>query len=162
MFGQNVTEHNPAPSPSGHPLLSGPPTLNDIHQIFTGKNVPWLGFHPPAARPEKGRNFANRMALLLLAMPSRAFTAEQPSATRWHELASYSFDDYKAEFGKAYATAEEEAHRRIDIDRWIVGQLCISRHTNHTLHGSAMLGPSQPRHKCTVDGDDPLSRCTAR
>jgi hypothetical protein len=42
VFGQNVTEHNPAPSPSGHPLLtgagdllSGPPTLNDIHQIFT-------------------------------------------------------------------------------------------------------------------------------
>ena len=35
MFGQNVTEHNPAPSPSGHPLLSGPPTLKDIHQIFT-------------------------------------------------------------------------------------------------------------------------------
>jgi hypothetical protein len=33
VFGQNVTEHNPAPSPSGHPLLSG---LNDIHQIFTG------------------------------------------------------------------------------------------------------------------------------
>jgi hypothetical protein len=31
VFGQNVTEHNPAPSPSGHPLLSGPPTLNDIH-----------------------------------------------------------------------------------------------------------------------------------
>jgi hypothetical protein len=29
----NVTEHNPAPSPSGHPLLSGPPS--DIHQIFT-------------------------------------------------------------------------------------------------------------------------------
>ena len=35
MFGQNVDEHNPAPLPSGHPLLSGPPTLNDIHQIFT-------------------------------------------------------------------------------------------------------------------------------
>jgi hypothetical protein len=34
VFGQNVTEHNPAPSPSGHPLLSGPPTLNDIHQII--------------------------------------------------------------------------------------------------------------------------------
>ena len=32
---QNMTEHNPAPSPSGHPLLSGPPTLTDIHQIFT-------------------------------------------------------------------------------------------------------------------------------
>ena len=31
MFDQNVTEHNPAPSPSGHPLLSGPPTLS----IFT-------------------------------------------------------------------------------------------------------------------------------
>eukprot|EP00964_Phaeocystis_antarctica_P003296 scaffold1753_cov90-Phaeocystis_antarctica.AAC.3 len=35
VFGQNMTEHNPAPSPSGHPLLSGPPTLSDIHQIFT-------------------------------------------------------------------------------------------------------------------------------
>ena len=32
VFGQNMTEHNPAPSPSSHPLLSGPPTLNDIHQ----------------------------------------------------------------------------------------------------------------------------------
>ena len=49
-----------------------------------------------------------KMALLLLAMPSMAFTA--PGATRWHELASYSFGDYKAEFGKAYSTAEEEAH----------------------------------------------------
>jgi hypothetical protein len=35
LYFQNVTEHNPAPSPSGHPLLSGPPTLSDIHQIFT-------------------------------------------------------------------------------------------------------------------------------
>ena len=52
------------------------------------------------------------MALLLLAMPSIAFTA--PGATRWHELASYSFGDYKAEFGKAYSTAEEEAHRKTD------------------------------------------------
>eukprot|EP00964_Phaeocystis_antarctica_P079132 scaffold49265_cov71-Phaeocystis_antarctica.AAC.4 len=30
VFGQNMTENNPAPSPSGHPLLSGPPTLTDI------------------------------------------------------------------------------------------------------------------------------------
>eukprot|EP00964_Phaeocystis_antarctica_P123778 scaffold87480_cov45-Phaeocystis_antarctica.AAC.2 len=29
LFGQNMTEYNPAPSPSGHPLLSGPPTLNE-------------------------------------------------------------------------------------------------------------------------------------
>ena len=29
-----MTKYNPAPSPSGHLLLSGPPTLNDIHQIF--------------------------------------------------------------------------------------------------------------------------------
>ena len=35
VFGQNMTEQNPAPSPSGHPPLSGPPTLTDIHQIFT-------------------------------------------------------------------------------------------------------------------------------
>ena len=26
MFGQLVTKHNPAPSPSGHPLLSGTPS----------------------------------------------------------------------------------------------------------------------------------------
>ena len=35
VFGQNMTEHNPAPSPSSHPLLSCPPTVTDIHQIFT-------------------------------------------------------------------------------------------------------------------------------
>ena len=35
VLPQNITEHNPAPSPSGHPLLSGPPTGNDIHQMFT-------------------------------------------------------------------------------------------------------------------------------
>ena len=40
VFGQNMTEYNPAPSPSGHPLLSGPPTLNDIHQIFTTRGRP--------------------------------------------------------------------------------------------------------------------------
>ena len=36
VFGQNMTEHNPAPSPSGHPLLSGPPSGRyspDIHPI---------------------------------------------------------------------------------------------------------------------------------
>eukprot|EP00964_Phaeocystis_antarctica_P041505 scaffold23738_cov67-Phaeocystis_antarctica.AAC.4 len=40
VFGQNLTEYNPAPSPSGHPLLSGPPTLinrhsPDIHSLRT-------------------------------------------------------------------------------------------------------------------------------
>ena len=32
-----VPKLNPSSSPSGPPLLSGPPTLIDIHQIFTGK-----------------------------------------------------------------------------------------------------------------------------
>ena len=31
VFGQNATEHNPAPSPSGHPLLGV--TFNDFHQL---------------------------------------------------------------------------------------------------------------------------------
>ena len=42
MFGHNVTEHNPAPSPSGHPRLSGPPALNDIHQIFTSRHTRFI------------------------------------------------------------------------------------------------------------------------
>ena len=36
LFGQNMTEHNPAPSPSGHPLLSGPPTLNEYSPNIHG------------------------------------------------------------------------------------------------------------------------------
>jgi len=37
VFGQNITEHNPAPSPSGHPLLTPERSSdsNDIRQIFT-------------------------------------------------------------------------------------------------------------------------------
>ena len=46
------------------------------------------------------------MPLLLCVTPFIGFTA--PQRTRWHELATYSFEDYKAEFGKVYATAEEE------------------------------------------------------
>ena len=46
------------------------------------------------------------LVLLLNATPFIGFTA--PQRTRWHELATYSFEDYKAEFGKVYATAEEE------------------------------------------------------
>ena len=68
-------------------------------------------FLPPQRRAPDGspaRATDTKMALIVLAMPSMAFTA--PGATRWHELASYSFGDYKAEFGKAYSTAEEEAH----------------------------------------------------
>ena len=34
VSGQNIPEHNPAPSPSGHPLLSGPPTP-DRKTMFT-------------------------------------------------------------------------------------------------------------------------------
>ena len=33
----------------------------------------------------------------------------------------------------------------------------IRRYTTRTLHDAAMLSPSQPRHKCTVNGDRPLS-----
>jgi hypothetical protein len=54
VFGQNVTEHNPAPSPSGHPLLSGPPTLNDIHQIF----ISWG--EPPEPREQAMRSVPPR------------------------------------------------------------------------------------------------------
>ena len=37
-----MTEHNPAPSPSGRPLLSGLPTLTNTHRIFTHA----LGYSP--------------------------------------------------------------------------------------------------------------------
>ena len=49
------------------------------------------------------------MALLLL-------TSTAQSATRWHQLTSYSFGDYKAEFGKAYLTVEEETHREANFN----------------------------------------------
>ena len=48
VFGQWPERHraqNPAPSPSGHPLLSGPPTLNDIHQVFTTHATPAHTYH---------------------------------------------------------------------------------------------------------------------
>ena len=35
-----MTKLNPSSSPSGPPLLSGPPTLTDIHQIFTRLQPP--------------------------------------------------------------------------------------------------------------------------
>ena len=59
------------------------------------------------------------LALLLNATPFIGFTA--PQRTRWHELATYSFEDYKAEFGKVYATAEEEVPNRLGrrVDGWM-------------------------------------------
>ena len=42
---QNITEHNPAPSPSGHPLLSGPPTGNDIHSCSPREAAPQPNLH---------------------------------------------------------------------------------------------------------------------
>ena len=59
------------------------------------------------------------MALLLCATPFLVFSG--PSATRWHELATYSFEDYKAEFGKVYATAEEEVPIDSQADGWMEG-----------------------------------------
>ena len=50
------------------------------------------------------------MFLLLTSAPMTSTT------TRWHQLASYSFEDYKAEFGKAYSTVEEEAHREASFN----------------------------------------------
>ena len=35
-----------------------------------------------------------------------------------------------------------------------MGRLGVARYTTRTLHGSAMLGPSQPKHTGTVYGDD--------
>ena len=49
LFGQNVTEHNPAPSPSGHPLLSSPPTLNDLSSPDLHKGNLHVPFTSPAS-----------------------------------------------------------------------------------------------------------------
>ena len=67
------------------------------------------------------------MALLLCATPFLVFTG--PSATRWHELATYSFEDYKAEFGKVYATAEEEVPIDSQADGWMEGEHTRTRNT---------------------------------
>jgi len=64
VFGQNVTEHNPAPSPSGHPLLSGPPNLNE-----SSESVPAL---PPSDTSTMGRRSTIVLVALCLSLTVRA------------------------------------------------------------------------------------------
>jgi len=113
VFGQNVvwnvTEHNPAPSPSGHPLQSGgPPTLTDIHQIFTFAG-PWiLGLRPSSAvspppptllapswyRKRTMRAHTIRAAALVLALcPARC--APDLERLAFHFGTDKSHDDHK-------------------------------------------------------------------
>ena len=114
MFGQNVvwnvTEHNPAPSPSGHPLLSGgPPTLTDIHQIFTfagpwilGLTAPSSAVSPPPPtllapswyRKRTMRAHTIRAAALVLALcPARC--APDLERLAFHFGTDKSHDDHK-------------------------------------------------------------------
>ena len=39
MFGQNITEHNPAPSPSGYPLLSGDQRYSPVGHMFRFRDL---------------------------------------------------------------------------------------------------------------------------
>ena len=64
MFGQNVTEHNPAPSPSGHPLLSGPPNLNERLTVGT--------CFPPSDTSTMGRRSTIVLVALCLSLTVRA------------------------------------------------------------------------------------------
>jgi len=73
---QNVAELNPAPSPSGHPLLSGPPNFGDIPQIFTtcfpklrsallARKMVWAWLAPPRlARLVRGLGGAHQSGIL--------------------------------------------------------------------------------------------------
>ena len=113
MFGQNVvwnvTEHNPAPSPSGHPLLSGgPPTLTDIHQIFTfaghwilGLTAPSSAVSPPPPtllapswyRKRTMRHTIRAAALVLALCPARC--APDLERLAFHFGTDKSHDDHK-------------------------------------------------------------------
>ena len=95
LFGQNMTEHNPAPSRSGHPLLSGPPTLSDIHQYSpyggTSSSVKSALFWP--ARPKATRaNDGHTMSTA--GVPSRPQSSAlqlsglRTLATTWSKLPS--------------------------------------------------------------------------
>eukprot|EP00964_Phaeocystis_antarctica_P000634 scaffold350_cov55-Phaeocystis_antarctica.AAC.3 len=92
LFGQNMTEHNPAPSPSGHPLLSGPPTLTDIHQIFTHSLT---------------RRLPHSFALLCHSRPTNCGAAKRPgycvhwSLFPWHCCEPPSEPTLKKVFGCA-------------------------------------------------------------
>ena len=102
MFGQNVTEHNPAPSPSGHPLLSGPPTLNDIHQIFTTAEASSWGnirlTWPPPLQLTVVQRVAHKHDVITRA-PNFNYhhvghtiqidEASEPRAFKWHAGRSY-------------------------------------------------------------------------
>ena len=61
LFGQNMTEHNPAPSPSGHPLLSGQ-TFNDIPTRYSPPSPP-LGIQERA--PHRRSHLVARGSLSL-------------------------------------------------------------------------------------------------
>ena len=69
LFGQYVTKLNPPSSPSGPPLLSGPPTYIDIHQIFIPFAV-WVAtvFLDQTSSP---RHAARRSLILVAAAPTR-------------------------------------------------------------------------------------------
>ena len=69
------------------------------------------------------------LALLLNATPFIGFTA--PQRTRWHELATYSFEDYKAEFGRLRQKRDMEAK--------------ASKHASKRVHACARARGLWPR-----------------
>ena len=69
---------------------------------------------PAAAQPSQGRpgKQISDMMMLRSALLSAVLTTAA-AATRWHELAGYSFEAYEREFGRTYSDSERDERRTI-------------------------------------------------
>ena len=96
-----MTKLNPSSSPSGPPLLSGPPTLTDIHQIFTLKWVTRIYFYYCFLERRQLRlhaldqlfKFFSRPKVLKSAICFGYLSLDWILATKPHDLSTLAYKD---------------------------------------------------------------------
>ena len=109
------------------------------------------------------------MGLLFLSLCTLA-------ATRWHELDGYTFERYRQEFGKTYATAEEAAAREAAFNKklkevrshnaaghsWCESTARLTTRARHSLPSSSRQPERHVRSHPTVDRKRGVNHLTDR
>ena len=181
MFGQNVDEHNPAPSPSGHPLLSGPPTLNryspDIHpQLWVPSSaspreslgtlrlsIPMLASATVRSSLANALRLQTTSASRLSAVPARFVSSLAGRRRDPHEVLGVLPGVSKCELKKAFHRSSWSWHpdRATPSDRPAAevrpGEcskpLAAPRHTGAASHSSSLTAHSlSPRPAASLQG----------